>query len=97
MTISVFGSVAELFNFSILGEMSKKSGEVTIFGSVAYVPQQPWIQNLTLKENIIFGGGMNPELYEKVIEACALKPDLASLPAGDRTEIGEKVGTCIFV
>ena len=59
-------------------------------GSVAYVPQQAWIQNATLRENILFGKEYNEHRYNSVIEACALKPDLEILPGGDQIEIGEK-------
>lgn len=65
---------------------------VWLQGTIAYVPQQAWIQNATLRENIIFGKPYDPEKYDKIIEACALKPDLEILPGGDMTEIGEKVG-----
>lgn len=60
-------------------------------GSVAYVPQQAWIQNSSLKDNIIFGQERRQSWYQHVVEACALQPDLEILPAGDDTEIGEKV------
>ena len=59
--------------------------------SVAYVPQEAWIQNATIKDNILFGSEYHRSKYEKVIEACALTPDLDILPARDLTEIGEKV------
>ena len=59
-------------------------------GSVAYVPQQAWMQNATVKENILFGKVFNSNTYEKVIDACALRSDLKILPGGDQTEIGEK-------
>uniref|UniRef100_A0A8C1Z292 ABC-type glutathione-S-conjugate transporter n=1 Tax=Cyprinus carpio TaxID=7962 RepID=A0A8C1Z292_CYPCA len=75
---------------AMLGEMEKKSGHVTVSGSVAYVPQQAWIQNATLKDNILFGCEMKDSWYQKVLEACALLPDLEILPARDATEIGEK-------
>uniref|UniRef100_A0A8C3D0Y7 Multidrug resistance-associated protein 1 n=1 Tax=Cairina moschata TaxID=8855 RepID=A0A8C3D0Y7_CAIMO len=75
---------------ALLGEMDKKEGHVVVKGSVAYVPQQAWVQNATLKENIIFGREMNESRYKRVIEACALLPDIEILPTGDRTEIGEK-------
>ncbi|KAI5097098.1 multidrug resistance-associated protein 1-like isoform X2, partial [Silurus meridionalis] len=75
---------------AVLGEMEKKSGNLTVKGSVAYVPQQAWIQNATLKENIVFGQQMKESCYQKVLEACALLPDLEILPGGDETEIGEK-------
>ena len=58
---------------------------------MAYVPQQAWIQNATVQDNILFGKPQNLMLYERVIENCALKPDLEILPGGDLTEIGEKV------
>lgn len=60
-------------------------------GSVAYVPQQAWIQNATLRDNILFGQPYNEQKYCCVLEACALTPDLEVLPGGDMTEIGEKV------
>ncbi|XP_016134577.1 multidrug resistance-associated protein 1-like isoform X2 [Sinocyclocheilus grahami] len=75
---------------AMLGEMEKKSGHVTVSGSVAYVPQQAWIQNATLKDNILFGRERKDRWYQKVLEACALLPDLEILPARDATEIGEK-------
>lgn len=58
---------------------------------MAYVPQQAWIQNATLRDNILFGKPYNEKTYRCVLEACALTPDLEVLPGGDMTEIGEKV------
>uniref|UniRef100_A0A673CNG5 ATP-binding cassette, sub-family C (CFTR/MRP), member 3 n=1 Tax=Sphaeramia orbicularis TaxID=375764 RepID=A0A673CNG5_9TELE len=75
---------------ALLGEMEKLEGEVSIRGSVAYVPQQAWIQNATLRDNILFGKPFNEQKYRCVLEACALTPDLEVLPGGDMTEIGEK-------
>ncbi|NWR48200.1 MRP3 protein, partial [Regulus satrapa] len=75
---------------ALLGEMEKLEGEVSVKGSVAYVPQQAWIQNATLKDNILFGQAPNEEKYQNTLEACALKTDLEVLPGGDQTEIGEK-------
>lgn len=58
---------------------------------MAYVPQQAWIQNATLRDNILFGRPYIEEKYRRVLDACALTPDLDVLPGGDQTEIGEKV------
>jgi len=58
---------------------------------VAYVAQQAWIQNMSLRDNILFGAAFDERRYRAVIEACALQPDLDILPAGDMTEIGENV------
>lgn len=57
---------------------------------IAYTPQEAWIQNATLRENILFGRPLDEVFYRKVVEACSLLPDFAVLPAGDLTEIGEK-------
>ncbi|XP_056627063.1 ATP-binding cassette sub-family C member 3 isoform X1 [Triplophysa dalaica] len=75
---------------ALLGEMEKLEGEVSIRGSVAYVPQQAWIQNATLRDNILFGKPYVEKKYQCVLEACSLTPDLEVLPGGDLTEIGEK-------
>ncbi|CAI5456759.1 unnamed protein product [Caenorhabditis angaria] len=75
---------------ALLGEMHKASGSVDINGSLAYVPQQAWIQNMTLRKNILFSKPFDKTYYDQVISACALNQDLSSLPAEDLTEIGEK-------
>ncbi|KAG1269716.1 hypothetical protein G6F68_000016 [Rhizopus microsporus] len=75
---------------ALLGDTIKVGGEVILRGSVAYVPQQPWVMNATLRENIVFGHRWDPEFYERVIEACSLKTDISILSAGDQTEIGER-------
>uniref|UniRef100_A0A3B5A3H6 Multidrug resistance-associated protein 1 n=1 Tax=Stegastes partitus TaxID=144197 RepID=A0A3B5A3H6_9TELE len=75
---------------ALLGEMDKLEGTVAVKGSVAYIPQQAWIQNSSLRDNILFGQERMETWYQRVVEACALQPDLEILPAGDETEIGEK-------
>ncbi|XP_067859323.1 multidrug resistance-associated protein 1 [Heptranchias perlo] len=75
---------------ALLGEMEKIEGYIAVKGSVAYVPQQAWIQNASLRDNIIFGQELMEEWYNRVVDSCALLPDLEILPAGDKTEIGEK-------
>ncbi|KAJ1857156.1 hypothetical protein GGF49_002084 [Coemansia sp. RSA 1853] len=75
---------------AILGDMIKCDGSVRVRGSIAYVPQQAWIMNATLRDNILFGSRFDQEFYDRVVDACALRPDLDMLPGGDMTEIGEK-------
>ncbi|XP_043498528.1 multidrug resistance-associated protein 1 isoform X2 [Polistes fuscatus] len=91
--VAVVGSVGSGKSSLIsafLGEMDKLNGRVNTKGSVAYVSQQAWIQNATLQDNVLFGKPLNKALYNRVIDACMLGPDLEMLPAGDQTEIGEK-------
>ncbi|KAI7871902.1 multi drug resistance-associated protein MRP [Spinellus fusiger] len=75
---------------ALLGDMVRVEGEVVLRGSVAYVPQQPWIMNATLRDNIVFGHRWDSVFYDKVIEACSLKSDIKILSSGDQTEIGER-------
>ncbi|XP_052851269.1 multidrug resistance-associated protein 1 isoform X8 [Drosophila gunungcola] len=75
---------------AFLGEMEKLAGIVNTVGKLAYVPQQAWIQNATVRDNILFGKAYDRKRYNKVIDACALRADIDILSAGDLTEIGEK-------
>ena len=52
--------------------------------------QVPWIVAGSVKDNIVFGCPWNSERYKAVLSACALEDDLAMLPAGDSTELGER-------
>ena len=70
--------------------MEKVNGDIIINGSLAYVSQVSWIQNGTVRDNVLFGSNYNEYAYNKTIESCGLKDDLLSLPAGDATEIGSK-------
>ncbi|XP_072760188.1 multidrug resistance-associated protein 1 isoform X7 [Anoplolepis gracilipes] len=88
--VGTVGSGKSSLISALLGEMEKLNGKVNTKGSIAYVSQQPWIQNATLQDNVLFGKSLNKTVYNRVIDACALNPDLKMLPAGDQTEIGEK-------
>jgi ABC-type transport system involved in cytochrome bd biosynthesis fused ATPase/permease subunit len=56
--------------------------------SIAFVAQIPWIENASIKDNILFGLPFDEQRYTKVIEVCALKKDLEMLADGENTEIG---------
>lgn len=75
---------------ALLGEMRRTKGEVVFGGSIAYCPQQSWIRNATLRENILFGQPFDEARYNQVIEDSCLTADLEMLPNGEFTEIGEK-------
>uniref|UniRef100_A0A915E4K3 ABC transmembrane type-1 domain-containing protein n=1 Tax=Ditylenchus dipsaci TaxID=166011 RepID=A0A915E4K3_9BILA len=86
---------------ALLGEMHKIHGYVGVRGTLAYCPQQSWIQNRSVRANIIFSIDNNGlegsqdwdydvALYNRVLDACSLRQDLDVLPDGDLTEIGEK-------
>ncbi|KAK9847067.1 hypothetical protein WJX84_012280 [Apatococcus fuscideae] len=63
---------------------------VIVSGQVAYTAQDPWVRNASLRDNVLMGEKYDPIRYQEVLEACALVSDIALLPAGDSSEIGEK-------
>lgn len=74
---------------AIDGVMKCTAGKVVVNGQLVMCGT-PWIQNSTVRNNITFGAEYNDSAYQEVIYACSLESDLAILPAGDNTEIGER-------
>ncbi|RLN10087.1 hypothetical protein BBJ28_00018735 [Nothophytophthora sp. Chile5] len=75
---------------ALLGEMPRTSGVLELGGRVAYVSQDTWIRNASVRENILFEQEFDAERYASVLEASQLAMDLRALPNGDATEIGER-------
>ena len=88
--IGTVGSGKSSLLAALAGDMRRTGGKLRLASGRAFCPQYAWIQNATLKENIQFGKPYRSKWYNQVIDACALRPDLAILPAGDQTEIGER-------
>jgi len=63
-------------------------------GTLSYAAQTSFILSTTVRENILFGSEYDADRYEKVLDACCLRQDLAQWLAGDLTEIGERGVTC---
>lgn len=74
---------------AIEGSMRKESGDSKIYGSLTFC-SYPWIQNETIKENILFGLPFIRSKYDIIVKACALDVDFNVLPDGDQTEVGER-------
>ncbi|KAK3251221.1 hypothetical protein CYMTET_39428 [Cymbomonas tetramitiformis] len=91
--VAVVGSVgagkSSLLN-AILGEIQAVRGSVVVGGKVAYMAQTPWILNQSVRDNVLFGAEAHEADYRAALHAAALDEDLAALPAGDLTEIGER-------
>ncbi|GLI68304.1 hypothetical protein VaNZ11_012665 [Volvox africanus] len=73
---------------AILGNMVKEHGSQQVGGRISYVPQNPWLQNLSIRDNVTFGEAWDENKYEAVIDACALTMDLQILPQGDQSKAG---------
>ncbi|KAL4940284.1 hypothetical protein BDV06DRAFT_196970 [Aspergillus oleicola] len=88
--IGAVGSGKSSLLSALAGDMRLTDGAVSLSTSRAFCPQYTWIQNASLRSNILFGKVCDEKWYDQVIDACALKPDLEILPNGDATEIGER-------
>ncbi|KAF9437115.1 hypothetical protein BGZ76_001945 [Entomortierella beljakovae] len=94
------GSGKTALLLSLLGELDRVEGHVYLprldyvvkgqGSGIAYVAQTAWLQNATIRNNILFGKKFDQALYDEVIEGCALATDFATFDAGDNTEIGEQ-------
>ena len=66
--VGIVGSGKSSLLSALLGNMQRVEGQANVRGNekIAYVPQQAWMQNTTLKNNILFGKTYKQSLYEKV-------------------------------
>ncbi|KAF2321524.1 hypothetical protein GH714_000277 [Hevea brasiliensis] len=65
-------------------------GSVHSNGSLAYVPQVPWILSGTVRDNILFGKSYESKRYSDTLKACALDVDISLMAGGDMAYIEEK-------
>lgn len=77
---------------ALLGELDQ-IGEAGVSDipneKISYCAQTPWLQSMSLRENILFFGPYEEDRYQKVLDACELTTDLANFKSGDQSLIGE--------
>ncbi|XP_060646274.1 probable multidrug resistance-associated protein lethal(2)03659 [Drosophila nasuta] len=74
---------------ALLGELDIISGSVELNGVISYAPQEPWLNRCSLRENIVFMEPFDEQRYKEVLRVCMLEKDIALLPLGDATLVGE--------
>ncbi|KAB8659324.1 hypothetical protein FH972_026213 [Carpinus fangiana] len=75
---------------AFLGELDKVNGTFAQNRRmVGYCTQTPWLQSMSIRENILFGSEFNPSRYRQVLDACQLTVDLANFKFGDLSNVGE--------
>ncbi|VDN99848.1 unnamed protein product [Rodentolepis nana] len=91
--VGVVGSIASGKSSLLLSLMGELQTIYPPFSSehlrIAYVGYTPWLQKGTIHENILFGEASEPDWLNTVIDACGLSEDLADMPKGFDTEVGE--------
>lgn len=88
--VGAVGSGKSSILSGLIGEMRSLGGEIIFGGRVAYCSQSAFIQNATLRDNVLFGQPWDEERYWRVLEDACLIADCIQLPDGDLTEIGER-------
>jgi ABC-type multidrug transport system fused ATPase/permease subunit len=84
------GSGKSSLLLAAVNEMELHQGHFTLPDEpMAYAQQLPWLQNKTIRENIVFQHPFDPNRYRQVLHACALGPDLTAFPNGDQTKLEE--------
>lgn len=75
---------------ALLGELDLLDGKLVCPKEpVGYCAQSPWLQSMSIRENILFSAAYEEKRYLAVLDACALTPDLVEFAAGDLSFIGE--------
>ncbi|KAI0468647.1 ABC transporter [Xylaria cf. heliscus] len=75
---------------AILGDLDRVAGGCVVPNQmVGYCAQSPWLQNMSIRDNILFNFPYDPVRYKKVVDACALTSDFAGFSHGDLSDIGE--------
>ncbi|KAH7236581.1 P-loop containing nucleoside triphosphate hydrolase protein [Fusarium tricinctum] len=91
LVVGPVGSGKSTFLKALLGEVGIMEGSVHVSNpDIAFCDQTPWHMNGTVRDSIIAFSHPDERWYQKVLEVCALKQDLAQLPKGDLSTIGSK-------
>ncbi len=74
----------------LLGELDKIQGTSYISSEMmGYCAQTPWLQSMSIRDNILFSSPYDEQRYKRVLDVCALLPDLSNFKHGDLSFVGE--------
>ena len=88
--VGVVGSGKSSLINALLGNMVTLKGSVSKIRNAAYVPQEAWIQNASIRDNILFGEEYHRIPFNQVVRMSGLEADISTLPNKLGTIIGEK-------
>ncbi|KAF9925261.1 hypothetical protein FBU30_004953 [Linnemannia zychae] len=97
------GSGKSALLLALLGELERVKGHMYLprldydkskpsnrGSGIAYVAQTAWLQNGTIRDNILFGKAFDQDRYDRILESCALMSDINILEFGDLTKVGDQ-------
>ena len=90
--IGAVGSGKSALVQMLAGELPSSSGLLLkrAINTLAYAPQDPWIMDGSIRENILMGLDLDPDFYQRVVTACGLNVDMAQLQDGENTIVGDR-------
>ncbi|KAK3294513.1 uncharacterized protein B0H64DRAFT_189203, partial [Chaetomium fimeti] len=75
---------------AILGELDQRRGDRIVPAEmIGYCAQTPWLESMSIRQNILFSAVYDKARFEQVIDACCLRDDLNMFRCKDLTLIGE--------
>lgn len=76
----------------LAGELPPLSGKLKLKqgSTLAYCPQDPWIMDGTVRENILLGKTLDTDFYNSIVNACGLNVDFSQLRDGEDTIVGDR-------
>lgn len=75
---------------ALMRELLPEAGHASVRGSIGYAPQEAWILDASVRDNIVFGEPFEQSRYDTTISVCQLTYDLEGFDDGDMTEVGER-------
>jgi ATP-binding cassette, subfamily C (CFTR/MRP), member 1 len=90
MIVGTVGSGKSSLLMSVLNEIPKLEGSLTVKGKLSLIQQNAWITNSSLRDNILFGAKYEKRRYKEVLRVCGLEPDIENFDDGDQIMIGER-------
>jgi ATP-binding cassette subfamily C (CFTR/MRP) protein 1 len=91
MISGTVGSGKSTFLKALLGERNIQAGRISVFATrIGYCAPKPWLRNDTIKNNITSSIAWDKVWYETVLHVCDLETDLAQMPQGSDTLIGNR-------
>ena len=91
--LAVIGRVgcgkSSIFNL-LLNDLEIKTGVLKSNMSISLAPQEAWIFEGTLKDNILLGRPFDQDRYNEVLRVSCLDADIRLLANGDKTFVGDR-------
>ncbi|KAJ3120051.1 Canalicular multispecific organic anion transporter 1, partial [Physocladia obscura] len=74
---------------AIMGQIKRNAGSMAVYGTCGYVPQEPWLIDANIRDNILFGLDFDDQRYTDTVRVVGLTRDLMLMSHGDETRVSD--------